>query len=74
MNKWHLVYTKLRREEMAFINLPSQNYKSYLPFISKGEFHQLRNPSQDILEVVEVQSGTYLGEDDIERIDDKYGR
>lgn len=43
-------------------------------FIPMGEFHQLSNPGQDILEIVEVQSGTYLGEDDIERIDDKYGR
>jgi mannose-1-phosphate guanylyltransferase/mannose-6-phosphate isomerase len=43
-------------------------------FIPKGDFHQLSNPGQDILEVVEVQSGIYLGEDDIERIDDKYGR
>jgi mannose-1-phosphate guanylyltransferase/mannose-6-phosphate isomerase len=43
-------------------------------FISKGEIHQLSNPGQDILEIVEVQSGDYLGEDDIERIEDKYGR
>jgi mannose-1-phosphate guanylyltransferase/mannose-6-phosphate isomerase len=43
-------------------------------FIPKGEFHQLINPGREILEIVEVQSGHYLGEDDIERIDDKYGR
>jgi mannose-1-phosphate guanylyltransferase/mannose-6-phosphate isomerase len=43
-------------------------------FIPKGEFHKLSNPGQDILEIVEVQSGSYLGEDDIERIEDKYGR
>ena len=43
-------------------------------FIPKGEFHQLSNPTQEILEIVEVQSGSYLGEDDIERIKDKYGR
>jgi mannose-1-phosphate guanylyltransferase/mannose-6-phosphate isomerase len=43
-------------------------------FIPKGEFHQLSNPGQSILEIVEVQSGSYLGEDDIERIEDKYGR
>jgi mannose-1-phosphate guanylyltransferase/mannose-6-phosphate isomerase len=43
-------------------------------FIPKGEFHQLSNPGKDSLEIVEVQSGTYLGEDDIERIEDKYGR
>ncbi len=43
-------------------------------FIPRGELHQLSNPSKDILEIVEVQSGAYLGEDDIERIEDKYGR
>jgi mannose-1-phosphate guanylyltransferase / mannose-6-phosphate isomerase len=43
-------------------------------FIPKGEFHKLSNPGQSILEIVEVQSGSYLGEDDIERIEDKYGR
>jgi mannose-1-phosphate guanylyltransferase/mannose-6-phosphate isomerase len=48
--------------------------KNESTFISKGEFHQLSNPGKDTLEIVEVQSGTYLGEDDIERIEDKYGR
>ncbi len=43
-------------------------------FIPKGELHQLCNPGEFILEIVEVQSGSYLGEDDISRIDDKYGR
>jgi transcriptional antiterminator RfaH len=35
MNQWHLVYTKPRQEEKAFINLKNQNYESYLPFILK---------------------------------------
>jgi mannose-1-phosphate guanylyltransferase/mannose-6-phosphate isomerase len=43
-------------------------------FIPLGEEHRLSNPSTDILEIIEVQSGTYLGEDDIVRIDDGYGR
>ncbi len=43
-------------------------------FIPLGEQHRLSNPSTDILEIIEVQSGTYLGEDDIVRIDDGYGR
>lgn len=43
-------------------------------FIPLGEKHRLSNPSTDILEIIEVQSGTYLGEDDIIRIDDGYGR
>lgn len=43
-------------------------------FIPLGEQHRLSNPSTDILEIIEVQSGSYLGEDDIVRIDDGYGR
>jgi mannose-1-phosphate guanylyltransferase/mannose-6-phosphate isomerase len=43
-------------------------------FIPLGEQHRLRNPGTVPLELIEVQSGTYLGEDDIERIDDEYGR
>jgi mannose-1-phosphate guanylyltransferase/mannose-6-phosphate isomerase len=43
-------------------------------FIPLGEQHRLSNPSNDILEIIEVQSGSYLGEDDIVRIDDGYGR
>ncbi len=43
-------------------------------FIPLGEKHRLSNPSTGILEIIEVQSGSYLGEDDIIRIDDGYGR
>ena len=43
-------------------------------FIPLGQEHRLSNPSTDILEIIEVQSGSYLGEDDIVRIDDGYGR
>jgi mannose-1-phosphate guanylyltransferase/mannose-6-phosphate isomerase len=43
-------------------------------FIPLGEKHRLSNPSKDLLEIIEVQSGSYLGEDDIVRIDDGYGR
>ena len=43
-------------------------------FIPLGQEHRLSNPSTDILEIIEVQSGAYLGEDDIVRIDDGYGR
>ena len=43
-------------------------------FIPVGEKHRLSNPSTDILEIIEVQSGVYLDEDDIVRIDDGYGR
>ena len=43
-------------------------------FIPLGQKHRLSNPSTDPLEIIEVQSGSYLGEDDIVRIDDGYGR
>tara|TARA_Y200000002_G_scaffold329005_1_gene292893 strand:- start:235 stop:405 length:171 start_codon:yes stop_codon:yes gene_type:complete len=43
-------------------------------FIPKGVFHSLENPEEILLEIIEVQSGGYLEEDDIERIEDRYGR
>ena len=51
--------------------LLSENESTYIPI---GEVHRLENPGKIPLELIEVQSGTYLGEDDIERFDDKYGR
>lgn len=43
-------------------------------FIAMGQVHCLENPGTKPLELIEVQSGTYLGEDDIERFNDAYGR
>jgi mannose-1-phosphate guanylyltransferase/mannose-6-phosphate isomerase len=43
-------------------------------FIPLGSVHRLRNPGRMPLEIVEVQSGAYLGEDDIVRFEDVYGR
>jgi mannose-1-phosphate guanylyltransferase/mannose-6-phosphate isomerase len=48
-----------------------ENESTYIPL---GQTHRLSNPGKDILEIIEVQSGNYLGEDDIERFDDSYGR
>jgi len=53
--------------------------KSSLPRISRrtsplGTQHRLRNPGKISLELIEVQSGSYLGEDDIVRFEDTYGR
>jgi len=48
-----------------------ENESTYIPL---GHRHRLSNPGNDILEIIEVQSGQYLGEDDIERFDDSYGR
>ena len=51
--------------------LLSENESTYIPV---GMMHRLTNPGKIPLELIEVQSGPYLGEDDIERLDDNYGR
>jgi len=43
-------------------------------FIPQGEVHRIENPGKVPLHVIEVQSGSYLGEDDIVRLEDTYGR
>ncbi len=43
-------------------------------YISAGEKHRLENPGNIDLELIEVQNGSYLGEDDIVRFDDDFGR
>lgn len=47
------------------------NQSTYIPL---GAKHRLENPGSEVLELIEVQSGDYLGEDDIVRYDDVYGR
>ena len=51
--------------------LLSQNESTYIPI---GVKHSLENPDEIPLEIIEVQSGCYLGEDDIIRFEDNYGR
>ncbi len=51
--------------------LLSENQSTYIPL---GEVHRLANPGSIPLEIIEVQSGSYLGEDDIVRFEDHYGR
>lgn len=51
--------------------LLAENESTFLPL---GAVHRLRNPGKVPLELVEVQSGSYLGEDDIVRLEDVYGR
>ncbi len=51
--------------------LLSENQSTYIPI---GEVHRLHNPGKMELEMIEVQSGGYLGEDDIVRLEDSYGR
>jgi mannose-1-phosphate guanylyltransferase/mannose-6-phosphate isomerase len=49
----------------------TENQSTYIPL---GEVHRLANPGKMDLEIIEVQSGSYLGEDDIVRFEDTYGR
>ncbi|APE32102.1 mannose-1-phosphate guanylyltransferase/mannose-6-phosphate isomerase [Halomonas aestuarii] len=51
--------------------LVSENESTYIPI---GQIHSLENPGKIPLELIEVQSGSYLGEDDIVRFNDRYGR
>jgi mannose-1-phosphate guanylyltransferase/mannose-6-phosphate isomerase len=53
------------------IKLVSENQSVYIPV---GVKHCLENPGRLPIELIEIQSGSYLGEDDIVRFDDKYGR
>ncbi len=60
---------RVTRDEEEF--LISENQSAYIPL---GARHRLENPGTIPLEVIEVQSGSYLGEDDIVRFEDVYGR
>ena len=51
--------------------LLAENQSTYIPL---GQTHRLSNPGKVPLEIIEVQSGSYLGEDDIVRFEDTYGR
>ena len=51
--------------------LVTEDQSTYIPL---GEVHCLENPGKVDLELIEIQSGSYLGEDDIVRLEDQYGR
>jgi len=55
-------------EETFLLN---ENESTYIPVETK---HRLENPGPEPLSIIEVQSGSYLGEDDIVRFEDVYGR
>ena len=61
--------TKVTNGEKTFVL--SQNESTYIPV---GVIHALENPSNEPLHLIEVQSGEYMGEDDIVRFEDVYGR
>jgi mannose-1-phosphate guanylyltransferase/mannose-6-phosphate isomerase len=60
---------RITRDEETF--LLHENQSTYIPI---GTKHRVENPGLVPLHIIEVQSGTYLGEDDIVRFEDRYGR
>jgi mannose-1-phosphate guanylyltransferase/mannose-6-phosphate isomerase len=59
----------ITRGEETF--LLEENQSTYIPI---GIRHRIENPGRIPLHIIEVQSGGYLGEDDIVRLEDRYGR
>ena len=68
---WVVVKGIAKVEINGNIKFLNENESIYVPL---GQKHRLSNPGQGTLVLIEVQSGNYLGEDDIERFDDIYGR
>jgi mannose-1-phosphate guanylyltransferase/mannose-6-phosphate isomerase len=60
---------RITRDEEVF--LLSENESTFIPV---GAVHRIENPGTEPLQIIEVQTGGYLGEDDIIRLDDNYGR
>jgi mannose-1-phosphate guanylyltransferase len=68
---WVVVSGSARVKNGSDTFLLSENESTYIPV---GVVHALENPGKLPLEIIEIQSGSYLGEDDIVRLSDKYGR
>ncbi|HEU0224016.1 MAG TPA: mannose-1-phosphate guanylyltransferase/mannose-6-phosphate isomerase [Steroidobacteraceae bacterium] len=68
---WVVVKGRARITRDAEVFELAENESTYIPV---GAVHRIENPGSEPLQIVEVQSGGYLGEDDIERLDDTYGR
>jgi len=68
---WTIVQGTARVQRGLDSMILSENESVYIPI---GVEHQLENPGKVLLHLIEVQSGSYLGEDDIVRISDDYGR
>ncbi|NQD79935.1 mannose-1-phosphate guanylyltransferase/mannose-6-phosphate isomerase [Pseudomonas sp. CrR14] len=68
---WIVVSGMARVTNGSKTYLVTENQSTYIPV---GEVHALENPGVIPLELIEVQSGSYLGEDDIVRFEDRYGR
>ncbi len=68
---WTVVRGTARVTRGDEVFLLSENQSAYIP---RGARHRLENPGASVLEIVEVQTGDYIGEDDIVRFADAYGR
>ncbi len=68
---WVVVSGKARVTRGKDTFVLKENESTFIPL---GEIHRLENPYKKTLVIIEVQSGKYLGEDDIERLEDLYGR
>tara|TARA_A100001388_G_scaffold275840_1_gene262186 strand:+ start:312 stop:1736 length:1425 start_codon:yes stop_codon:yes gene_type:complete len=68
---WVIVAGKAKIEIEGKISILKTNESIFVPL---GKKHRLTNPTEEVLVLIEVQSGTYLEEDDIVRFDDIYGR
>jgi len=68
---WHIIQGKaiVRKDENEF---PVQAGGSV--DIPQGSWHRIRNPGENNMVFIEIQTGDYFGEDDIERAEDDYGR
>ena len=68
---WVVVKGTARITRGDDVFLLNENQSTFIPI---GTVHRIENPGTEPLQIIEVQSGGYLGEDDIIRIDDNYGR
>ena len=68
---WIVVDGMAEVEINGNVSFLTENQSTYIP---KNCKHRLANPNNSILTLIEVQNGEYLGEDDIIRFEDKYGR
>ena len=68
---WVVVSGKAKIEIDNIEKIIGPNESAYIPL---GAKHRLSNPTKNKLILIEIQSGSYLGEDDIKRFEDKYGR
>jgi mannose-6-phosphate isomerase-like protein (cupin superfamily) len=68
---WVVVHGRAQVTVGDDVFILEENQSAYIP---RGAVHRLENSEDSPLEIIEVQSGDYLGEDDIERLEDDFNR